>query len=51
MMMVDTDGAKAFRNDFSNLDTITRLCLACGPIPDMDMAKNTLDMHSSGFKV
>ena len=42
-LMVDADNIKTFNNELSNLDPIARLCLACGPLPDLEIAKRTLD--------
>jgi len=41
--LLEADETKAFKSDMSNLDPIMRLCLSCGPVPNLDLAQKTVD--------
>ena len=50
-LLKDAEDAKCFNNNLSNIDPIMRLCLSCGPIQDLKLAKETLDdavLHAQG---
>jgi hypothetical protein len=50
-IVLEADESKAFNSDMSNLDPIMRLCVSCGPIPNLELAQHTLDdalIHANG---
>lgn len=43
LMMSQSNEVKMFSDDMSNVDPIMRVCLACGPVPNLDIVKRSID--------